>query len=41
MCEGKDRRRALDDFDAWVDGPADGWDAAEQRMQAAIRDADG
>lgn len=39
MADGKDRRRVLDDFDAWVHAPLDGWDAADQRLQQAIRTA--
>ncbi len=37
MAEPKDRRQALDDFDLNLNAPAEGWEAADARLLAAIR----
>ncbi len=37
MCDGGQRLRALEDFDLNLSAPADGWDAADARLLAAIR----
>lgn len=36
MADGKDRQRALDDFEANLYAPADGWDAMDRRLHAAV-----
>lgn len=36
MADGKERRRALDDFDAAINAPAGGWERADQQLKKAI-----
>lgn len=38
MCDGKDRARALEDFDLAINAPAGGW-ATDEDIQRALRAA--
>ncbi len=40
MCDGAQRRRALDDFDLDLAGPVGGWGSADARLLAAIHTAE-
>lgn len=39
MAEGKDRTKALESFDLWVNGPLEGWEAADRRLVESIQQA--
>ncbi|MFD6565394.1 hypothetical protein [Micromonospora profundi] len=39
MADGKDRTKALEDFDLWVNGPLEGWDEADRRLNDIIQRA--
>ncbi|MFJ8690277.1 hypothetical protein [Micromonospora wenchangensis] len=39
MADGKDRQKAFTSFDEWLNAPADGWDAADQRLRDLIHQA--
>lgn len=36
MADGKDRAKSLSDFDAWVNAPIQGWDAADRQLNQAL-----
>jgi hypothetical protein len=40
MVHGDNRVKALDDFDLHLNAPLEGWQAADQRLLAAIRTAE-
>lgn len=40
MADPKDRMRALEGFDEWVNGPVEGWDEADRRLLAQIQAAE-
>lgn len=39
MCEGKERARALEQFEVSLYAPMEGWDAVDRRLQQVIHNA--
>lgn len=37
MSDGKDRVKALNDFDEWLNAPLEGWDAVDRRLHHALQ----
>lgn len=37
LSTGKEREKALKDFDDWLNGPIEGWDAMDRRLQQELQ----
>ncbi len=39
MADGKDRAKALEEFDLWVNAPLEGWAEADKKLNQLIQQA--
>ncbi len=39
MADGKDRAKALEEFELWVNAPLEGWDEADKKLNRLIQHA--